>query len=367
MIFHHFKPVKRFIRIHVYGFSFPMRKEICLSMHKKIFFLTIVCVSLSGFSLAQKPGKQQHVLDTSFTDYDALFSELDAFLDSLMTPRDFTLINVGVTSGYFNYETKENELLKPIKKTVYSPSVAYYSKSGLGISAAANILHDGQKVNPYQYSVAGSYDYTQNRKFITGVSLTRFFTKNDLPFYTSPLQNGAYAYFTYRNFWVKPTVAASYGWGSRSEYTQRQERISAIRLRPGGYTRINTQESINDFNFITSVRHDFYWLNVLWGNDFVRVSPQISFTSGTQKFGINQNSSSYATIKGTSVQVLYNSENVYLDDTMRFQPLSLTGFLKTEYSKGKFFIQPQVLFDYYFPAKEGNFSTGFLLNAGVIF
>ena len=45
----------------------------------------------------------------------------------------------------------------------------------------------------------------------------------------------------------------------------------------------------------------------------------------------------------------------------------LREFLKTEYSKGKFFIQPQVLFDYYFPAKEGNFSTAFLLNAGVIF
>ena len=366
MIFHHLKPVKRFIHIYVYGFTFPMKKEICLSMHKKIVFLTIVCVSLSSFSLAQKPGKQP-AIDSSFTDYDALFSELDAFLDSLMTPRDFTLINVGITSGYFNYETTEINVLKPLKKTVYSPSIAYYSKTGLGVSAAANILHDGQKVNPYQYSLTGSYDYTQNRKLITGASITRFFTKNDLPFYTSPLQNAAYVYFTYRNFWVKPTIAASYGWGSRSEYTERQERISAIRLRPGGYTRVNTQESINDFNFITSVRHDFYWLNVLRGNDFVRVSPQISFTSGTQKFGINQNTNSYATIKGTSVQVLYNSENIYLDDRMRFQPLSLTGFLKTEYSLGKFFVQPQVLFDYYFPAREGNFSTGFLLNAGVIF
>lgn len=202
---------------------------------------------------------------------------------------------------------------------------------------------------------------------MTGISLTRFFIKDNLPFYTSPLQNNAYAYFTYRKFWVKPTVAASYGWGSRSEYSEREERISAIRLRPRGYTRINTQESINDFNLITSLRHDFYWLNLLSRNDFVRVTPQISFTSGTQKFGINQISNTYATVRGTGINILYNSENVYLDDKMLFQPLSLTGFLKTEYSIGKFFVQPQMLFDYYFPAKEGNLSTAFLLNAGIIF
>jgi hypothetical protein len=336
-------------------------------MPKKIVFFIILSLSIPGFSWAQKPGKQQPAIDTAFTDYDALFSELDIFLDSLMEPRNFMLVNLGVTTGYFNYESKESGLLEPIKKMVFNPSISFFSKTGLGISASSGIIYDDGRVNPYQYSLSGSYDYIKNRKFITGASLTRFFIKNDLPFYTSPLQNGAYAYFTYRNFWVKPTIAASYGWGSRSEYTEREERISAIRLRPRGYTRINKQESINDFNFITSVRHDFYWLNLLWNNDFVRVTPQISFTSGTQKFGINQNTDTYATIHGNNGHILYNSENVYLDDTMYFQPLSLTGFLKTEYSIGKFFVQPQVLFDYYFPAKEGNLSTAFLLNAGVIF
>jgi hypothetical protein len=335
-------------------------------MPGKILFATILCLSLSGFSMAQKPDRQP-AIDTSFTDYDVLFSDLDAFLDSILAPRNFTLINLGITTGFFNYESTESNLLVPTKKMVYSPSISHFTKSGLGIGASASIIHDGQQINPYQYSITGSYDYIRNRKFMTGASLTRFFIKDDLPFYTSPLQNNAYAYFTYRNFWIKPTVAASYGWGSRSAYSERQERISAIRLRPRGYTRINTQESINDFNLVTSVRHDFYWLNLLSNNDYVRLTPQISFTSGTQKFGINQNSNTYATVRGTGINVLYNTENVYLDDTMLFQPLSLAGFIKTEYSIGKFFVQPQVLFDYYFPAKEGNLSTAFLLNAGVIF
>jgi len=334
-------------------------------MPRKICFF-ILGLFISGSAIAQKPGKQTAV-DTSFTDYDALFDELDVFLDSLMTPRNFLLLNVSVNSGYFNYESRENNSIVAIKKNVYVPSLSYFTKSGLGISGSASILHDGKQVNPYQYSISGSYDYIKNRKLITGFSLTHFFTKNDLPFYTSPLQNGAYAYFTYRNFWIKPTVAASYGWGTRSEYIEREERITSIRLKKRGYTRINTQESINDFNLTVSARHDFYWLNVLSGNDFIRFTPQLSFISGTQKFGINQNTNSYATLKGNGGSVLYNSENAYLDDTMYFQPLSLAVFIKTEYSIGRFYIQPQIMFDYYIPAKTANLTTVFLLNAGVIF
>ena len=342
------------------------KAEILLVMLQKIVLIILVSFA-PGFVMAQKPEKQHQQVDTLFTDYDELFNELDFFLDSLMAPRNFTMVNLGVTSGFYNYETSESYTLEPTRKIVYSPSIAYFSKSGLGISSSASIINDKQQLNPYQYSLTGSFDYAKNRKFITGVSITRFFTKNDLPFYTSPLQNGAYTYFTYRNFWLKPTVAVSYGWGSRSEYTEREEKITSIRLKPRGYTRVNTQESINDLNMVTSVRHDFYWLNVLASNDYIRITPQITFISGTQKFGINETTNTYATVKGTGINVLYNSKNNYLDDRMVFQPLSLTGIMKAEYSKGKFFIQPQLMFDYYFPGVNDNLSTAFLINAGVIF
>jgi len=333
-------------------------------LRRVVLFALVGLISVSA--VAQKPSRQT-TIDTSFTDYDFLFNELDAFLDSLITPRNFTLVNLGMSNGYFNYETPESYVLQAHKKIVYTPSISYFTKSGLGISGASNLINDGRQINPYQYSVTGSYDFMKNRKFITGVALTHFFTRSNLPFYTSPLQNGAYAYFTYRNGWLRPSIGASYGWGSRSEYSKREEYISSFRLKRRGYTTINTRESINDFNLIASVRHDFYWLSVLWGNDFVRFTPQLSFISGTQKFGINQSTSTYATVKGSGVNVLYNSGNTYLDDNVRFQPLSLTAFLKTEYAIGKFFIQPQLFFDYYFPANEGNLSTAFVLNAGVIF
>lgn len=317
---------------------------------------------------AQKPEKHAAV-DTTFDDldYDDLFNELDKLLDSLTAPRNFVMFNVGIGNNYFNYESKSSYTLEAIKKITYAPSLSYFSKTGLGISATSVIVDDGVNLNPYQFNFTGSYDYLKNTKFLTGIAYTRFVEKDSLPFYTSPLKNELYAYFNYRKLWFKPSVAASYGWGSRSAYDQRQEYITSLRLTLNGFTRVDTRESVNDFNLVTSVRHDFYWLDVLGKHDYIRFTPQIVFTSGTQKFGFNQTSSTYATIPRTNTNFLYSSDKVYLDDQLYFQPLSLSTYLKAEYSKGKFFIQPQLIFDYYFPATEKNFTTAVVMNAGVIF
>lgn len=326
-----------------------------------LFFITVT-------ASAQKPEKPLPV-DSTFEDldYDDLFNELDKLLDSLTAPRSFFLFNVGVGTNYFSYEDKSNFSLNTSQKLTYSPSLSYFSKSGLGIGLTSIVVNDGVNLNPYQFNLTGSYDYIRNNKFITGIAFTHFFTKDSLPFYTSPLKNEIYTYFTYKNFWIKPTVAASYGWGSRRSYEEREEYITTLRLELNGFTRINTKESISDFNLMTSARHDFYWLDVLGKRDYIRFTPQIVFTSGTQKFGFNQTSSTYATIPRSGTNVLYSTDKIYLDDQTYFQPLSLSTYFKAEYSKGKFFIQPQLIFDYYFPASEKNFTTAVVLNAGVIF
>ncbi|HQV86156.1 MAG TPA: hypothetical protein PKZ90_09500, partial [Chitinophagaceae bacterium] len=234
-------------------------------------------------------------------------------------------------------------------------------------TAIGYIVDDGKNMNFYQSGITPSYDYLQNRKFATGISYTRYFTKDSLPFYTTPLQNELYAYFLYRQSWVKPSLALSYGWGSRSDYMQREELIQDLRLRRRGFTYINTEETVSDFSLMASVRHDFYWLDIFTLKDHIRFTPQLTFTSGTQKFGFNQSSATYATTIRTGSNILFNSDNVYLDDQINFQPLSLSLYLRGEYSIGKFFLQPQLILDYYFPATSANFNTLFSLNAGFFF
>lgn len=315
------------------------------------------------------PIKQQidaSLIDTSI-DYDELFQDFDAFMDSILSPHSYLLVSMSAGKGYYNFENKSNFDISTFKKLTYSPTLGYYHKSGLGLTGMGYIVDDGANMNFFQSAISPSFDYLENRNFATGISYTRFFTKDSLPFYTTPIQNELYAYFTYRKWWVRPMLALSYGWGSRKDYQQRETLIQDLRLRQRGFTYINTEETISDFSLMASVRHDFYWLDVFTYRDHIRFTPQISFTSGTQKFGFNQSSSTYATIIRNSSNVLYNTDNFYLDDELNFQPLSLTLFLRGEYSMGKFFVQPQLALDYFFPASTKNFNTIFSVNAGFMF
>jgi len=343
-------------------------------MSKRIFtILPLVLLGLACFSqnptdsTKKKKDKYEDWPIDSTLDYDLLLQDMESFLDSIASPHSYILGSVTIGKGYFNYTSKSLESIETKKSFTYNPTIAFYHKSGLSLSSTGNILNYNNKPNLYQIAISPGYDYLENKDLATGFTYTRFFTKDSLPFYTTPLQNEVYGYFTYRKWWFKPTIALSYGWGSRTDYTEREEQILDLRLRRNGITRINSKESISDFSLITSVRHDFYWLGALSYKDHIRVTPQLSFISGTQKFGFNQSANTYATTIRTGANVLYNSENVYLDDQLDFQPLSLTMFLRGEYSIGKFFVQPQVVFDYYFPTDNKNFSTLFSVNLGMIF
>ncbi len=300
-------------------------------------------------------------------DYESLFRDFETFMDSILNPRSYFMASLSIGRGYFNFTGKGNETLESTPKLTYSPMLTWYHKSGLGLSITGYIVNDEEKLNLYQSSVTASYDYLRNHELATGIAYSRYFTRSSLPFYTSPLKNEVYAYFTYRKWWMRPLVAVSYGWGSRSDYEEREDLIQSLRLRPRGFTYINTTESISDFTVLGSLRHDFYWLDVLGENDYVRFTPQVNFTSGTQKFGFNQKSNTYGTTLLNSANVLYNSENIYLDDRVDFQPLALTVYLRGEYSFGKFFIQPQFVIDYYFPVETKNLSTLFSMNLGLVF
>jgi len=314
------------------------------------------------------PNKEKDIslIDTTLN-YDELLQDFDAFMDSILSPHSYFLLSLSAQKGYYNFETKNSFEIASAKKLTYSPTVGYYHKAGLGITATGYIIHDGENMNFYQAAITPSYDYLENKKIATGISYTRYFTKDSLPFYTTPLQNEVYGYFIYRKWWMKPMIAVSYGWGSRSDYEERETLVQDLRLRRRGYTYINTKETVSDFTLMASVRHDFYWLDVFTFRDHIRFTPQITFTSGTQKFGFNQSSNTYATLIRNNSNVLYNTDNVYLDDQLQFQPLSLTLYLRGEYSIGKFFVQPQFAMDYYFPSSSKHFNTLFSINAGLMF
>jgi hypothetical protein len=311
--------------------------------------------------------KSDDILFDTSIDYDELFRDFESFMDSILMPRSYFMASLSASRGYFNFTSKQNDVLTTTPKIAFSPMLTWYHKSGFGLNTTGYLVNDEKNINLYQFSVSPTYDYLHNKNYAFGLSYSRYFNKDSLPFYTSPLQNELYGYFNYRKSWFKPMVAVNYGWGSRTAYEERETQIQSLRLRLRGFTYVNTKESVSDFTLLFSTRHDFYWLDVFTYNDYIRFTPQINFTSGTQKFGFNQTSNTYGPNLRNTTNVLYSSENIYLDDKIDFQPLSLTLYLRGEYSIGKFFIQPQFLVDYYFPATSNNFTSLFSVNLGLVF
>ncbi len=89
------------------------------------------------------------VIDTSI-DYDELFRDFDAFMDSILTPRSYFLSSLSLAKGYYNFESKSSSLITSSKKLTYSPTLGYYHKGGLGITATGYVVNDEKNLNLYQ-------------------------------------------------------------------------------------------------------------------------------------------------------------------------------------------------------------------------
>lgn len=305
-------------------------------------------------------------------DIDDLLNDMEAFLDSIMTPHSYVLLNLSGAQGYFNFSNRNSTRTREIRKFIWSPTFGYYDKNGLGITFSAYSIYDSSRNYLYQGSITPSFDYLQDRRMAFGISYSKYFTRNILPFYTSPLQNELNGYFLWRKSWLQPGIAASYGWGNRTEFNRREKiyrSLVAAAANEGAIRVLDTvailsknRQSIIDFSTAISLRHDFYWLDIFSKKDHIRFSPLISLSAGTQRFGFNETNTAFGNVRAVS---LNNTRRVSLQQ--KFQLLSTTLYLRTEYAIGKFFIQPQVLFDYYMPGDNNSITTLFSINTGFIF
>jgi hypothetical protein len=102
--------------------------------------------------------------------------------------------------------------------------------------------------------------------------------------------------------------------------------------------------------------------------DYFRLTPQLALTGGTQRFGLAQTiSSSYTSEKHSSTVNFYNTQKNLISVRSAFQLLALSARIRTEFSKGIWFVQPQLFFDYYFPETERKVEPSVVLNAGILF
>ncbi|HUQ66643.1 MAG TPA: hypothetical protein VM101_10830 [Flavitalea sp.] len=321
---------------------------------KKIIVFIFILKSCAAFS-------QHGPVKDSTAFLDSIWNEMDDILDEMMPEKNYFTAGIGAGTGYFNFKNTSSETFNRQKKLMVTPTVSFYHKTGFGISATGYAVKD-KKVNFYQGSVSPSYDYIQRGKLSTGIAFTRFFTKNDLSFYTTPVCNELSAYFSYKKFFIKPAVSLAYGWGSRTEYKKHKDELMLLRrfFNPGSITEAN-EESIRDLSILVSARKDLDFTDVLHTGDLFTITPVFAVSAGTQNFGLN---SSFSSSKNMNNFV---PANQYLKAKNNFDMQSATGVLRADYSITKFFVQTQFLLDYYLHLAPHRLNNAFAVIAGVNF
>ena len=293
---------------------------------------------------------------------DSIFNEMDDILDQMMPKKNYFSAGVGVGTGFFNFRNFTNESFKREKKMMISPIVGFYHKSGFGITGTANAVTDG-KVQFYQASVNPSYDYIKRGKFSTGVSYTRFFTKDDLSFYTTPISNEVSVYFSYKKLIVKPAVSLAYGWGSRTQYEKHKSDVLMLRkFRNPRVVTIANQESVKDLSILFSLRKDFDFTNVLFDGDLFTITPVAALSAGTQNFGLNTSFSSNSKRLNN-----FLPGNQYIKSKNSFDTQSASAVLRADYSITNFYLQSQFLLDFYLHSAPDRLNNAFAIIAGVNF
>jgi len=208
-------------------------------------------------------------------------AELEKQLDSLLKKRERSELILGV--GYGNspaYGKKTQTYETPIvMKPFINPTVSYFHKTGLYANVSSYYLFQSIGKPWFEWDLSVGYDYSKNRKFLTGISYTKYIFTDSVDIPVTPINNELFAYFYYRDWWLQPGVSLDLGWGNT------QEKFA------GG--RLSRNISGKDFNIVTAVRHPFIFVDVLKHDDAILLTPSVGLTMGTANYYSNLKSFQY--------------------------------------------------------------------------
>jgi hypothetical protein len=309
---------------------------------------TILLIGIYITSFSQNVFKSE--ID-SLAFIDSLRTELRLLLDS-KTAVSFTDVNVSIGNGFF-IPRKNNPQFTSVNKSLYSLNTAYYNKSGLGISFTGQFIYDNKKINMYQAAITPSFDYLNGKNIGFGFSFSRFFIKDSLSYYTSPLKNDFYGYITLKNTWVRPTLAFDFSNGTQKDYIQYNPR------RPG----ILVSSNISDFSMLFTLQKEVDIVSIFSDDDVLTFAPSIMLTAGTFKYGPNL---PVGNIPIAIQRAYYNNVNTS-SVTNSFKLQSFSTILMFEYNIGMLYLRPQLFLDYSIPKETSSWNALYNVTLGYIF
>ena len=102
-----------------------------------------------------------------------------------------------------------------VKIPYLTPTIGYYHKSGLFISASASYLSTEKRIDAY--NLEGGYSFSK-RKWDGEISVGKSFYNDQSYSVKSEVSGSATAYISYDANWIKPSLGGSLDFGSTTDY-----------------------------------------------------------------------------------------------------------------------------------------------------
>lgn len=348
---------------------------------KKTFILIAACLCTTISLKAQQK-------DSIIINKDSIEKAVDEFLallDSAKQPKSYWQLSLGASNTQFSVNNVALNAQQLSKGVTLIPSIMYYDKSGLSITYNNFISLNNVKSGIAQHTITPAFDFSRNKKFDFGFSYTRFIGNKNFAKASSPYQNDFYGYLQFNKWEVQPSVALGYSTGKFTETS----RTDTFFVRPITGERVNysvldtLKVKLRDFSTILTARHQFTF-------DTKKASNYITFTPSVLLFfAKNSYEVEYTSASAYSPRVAYflrnhpelrelllrqikqsfpdiNETRNFLNST-NYQLQSIGLSLDAAFYFNKFYLNPQVYFDYYLPEADKKFTALFSLQAGFLF
>lgn len=288
-----------------------------------------------------------------------ILQEVMELLNAANNPASYIMANIGFGNRLFSINNNALNAKQATGRLIYTPTVGYFHKSGLGLTAGINMLQEVKGLDINQYSISPSYELAGNHHMDFGISYTRYFVKDKFSVYSSPIQNDLYTSFIYKKKWLQPGIGLGYSSGEYKESIKKDTTINNIHRRL--YDSITYR--FKAFSAIFTLGHSYTWYGVLTKKDGLKFTHTIMANAGSSKTSITHK---------TNAQYLYNFLNrrrkIPKLHKEKFEIQSVGLSLDVNYAIGNFILEPLLYLDYYLQdTSEKKFSPVFTFNIGYIF
>ena len=266
-------------------------------------------------------------------------------------------VNVGITNSAFSQHSSALSADAVAQKLFFVPAIAYYHKSGFGITANTYLDFESGAKNPFQYSISPNYDYTKNKKFAIGASYNYYFGRDAASKYSSPYQHEVYAYYTNKESWLNWGLSMDFSTGTSTEtYSKDSVITSAAGVKRTVALSATAKSKTTDFIISPTISHEFLIDGILNDEDVLSIKPALMLNVGAGKYSATYtgNVASFALTqlkaKKKNVKGLTGSDNT----PFKLQSAALAATIS--YQIGKFSVAPELYVEYFLPKAESRFN-----------